>query len=92
MNLEEALKQLTMSTLSLNAKTEAYMDETKTNFKNKAMSIHNLEVQVGQIAKPALYKNARIVTEQHREESEGASIHNHIDEWKALAPGTETFC
>jgi len=44
MNLEEALKQLTMSTLSLNAKTEAYMDETKTNFKNQAVSIHNLEV------------------------------------------------
>ena len=47
MNLEEVLKQLTMNTVALNAKIEAFMHETKMNFKYQATSIHNLEVQVG---------------------------------------------
>ncbi|GAV78008.1 hypothetical protein CFOL_v3_21476, partial [Cephalotus follicularis] len=43
-NLEEVLVQLT-------ANTTQFMAKTRTNFQNQASSIHNLEVQMGQIAK-----------------------------------------
>jgi len=42
-SLEEALQQLATNTSS-------FMMSTKTNFKNQVASIHNLELQVGQIA------------------------------------------
>jgi len=42
-SLEETMQQRTAS-------TQFFMTSTETNFKNQDASIHNLEVQVGQIA------------------------------------------